>query len=301
VGNLPFYFWWLLGFLLLMPGFVLAETRIAALYPDAAPAYIKLYQTIISGMEKSADVHVTSRAVSVQDTPEQIKSWLAANQIQVVVGMGNLPAVLFLDIPVIYGASALNDSTPGVSLASSPARLFERLKQIKPDIERVFVVHNPQATGWLITAGKAAAQEHGLVLVALPSDDMQQAGMAFNRILQQARPGKDAIWLTLDPVAPLNQLLPVLLREAWDKQLVLFSNNPMDVSKGALFAMYPDYPAMGLQLAERAKRQLVFNPSASPESSEHLNSALNTRTASHLGIVLSGAQQQAFQQLYPER
>jgi len=38
-------------------------------------------------------------------------------------------------------------------------------------------------------------------------------------------------------VVPINLLLPVLLREAWDKQLILFSNNPLDVSKGALFAL----------------------------------------------------------------
>ncbi|MEN6586196.1 MAG: ABC transporter substrate binding protein [Sulfuricella sp.] len=283
-----------------------AETRIGVLYPESTPAFQKLYQTITSGMGQAADVRVQSRAVSEKDSVDKVKSWLASGQCQVVISLGNLPAALTgplaADLPLIYGAGALNDNNiPGVSLASSPDKLFSKLKQLKPDVERVYVVYRPQATGWLLSAGKAAARERGLELIATPSDDIQQAGAAFAQILQQTRPGKDAIWLTLDPVVPLNQMLPVLLREAWDKQLVLFSNNPLDVSKGALFALYPDYTAMGRQLAERAKKQLGKNPLSSPEASEHLNSALNTRTASHLGIVLSNQLQQSFQQFYPER
>lgn len=283
-----------------------AETRIGVLYPESTPAFAKLYQIIISGMEQVSDARVQSRAVSEKDSLGSLKAWLATNQSQVVICLGDVPASLSAplagDIPLIRGGAALNDNnTPGVSLASSPNQLFSRLKLLKPDVERVFVVYKPQATGWLLAAGKAAARDHGLELIASPSEDIQQAAAAFARILQQARPGKDAIWLTLDPVVPVNVLLPVLLREAWDKQLVLFSNNPLDVSKGALFALYPDYPAMGKQLAERAKRQLGKNPPASPEASEYLNGALNSRTASHLDIGLTGRQQQAFQRVYPEK
>lgn len=294
-----------LSFLLLFSS-AYAETRIGVLYPESAPAFLKLYEIIIAGMGQAPDVRVQSRAVSEHDSIDQVKSWLASDQVQVVVSLGNLPAaltgVLAADMPLIYGAGALNDNNiPGVSLAASPAKLFGQLKRLKPDVERVFVVYKPQSTGWLLSAGRAAARDYGLELIVTPSEDIQQAGAAFARILQQTRPGKDAIWLTLDPVVPVNLLLPVLLREAWEKQLVLFSNNPMDVSKGALFALYPDYPAMGRQLAERAKKQRGKTPLPGPEASEHLNGALNTRTASHLGVVLSSQQQQSFRQLYPER
>lgn len=282
-----------------------AETRIGVLYPESATAYLKLYQTIIDGMAEAGDVRLYSRMISDKDSVAGVQTWLLENKCQASIVLGNLsPEVtgfLIATLPVIHGASALNDNDqPGVSLAASPARMFSRLRQIKSGVERVFVVYKPQATGWLIAAGQAAARDQGLELVASPCDDVQQAGAAFARILQQARPGKDAIWLTLDPVAPLNQMLPVLLRESWDKDLVLFSNNPVDVAKGALFALYPDYPAMGRQLAERAKRQLA-NPSLrGPEASEHLNSAFNTRTASHLGISLSDQKLQAFDRVFPE-
>lgn len=283
----------------------LAETRIAVLYPESAPAFVRLYQAIIDGMGTVNDVRIQSRAVSERSSPDEIKTWFQEQRSQVMVVLGDvqpsLTEQLSASTPLIYGASALNDNVqPGVSLASSPARMFDRLRQIKPDVERVFVVYRPQASGWLIAAARTAAREQGLELAGNACEDAQQAGAAFTRILQQARPGRDAVWLTLDPVVPLNQLLPVLLRESWDKHLVLFSNNPMDVAKGALFALYPDYPAMGRQLAERARRQAARPSLNGPEASEHLRGAFNTRTASHLGIEPSDRVLKGFDRTFPE-
>ncbi|MBU1236170.1 MAG: hypothetical protein KJ634_06765 [Gammaproteobacteria bacterium] len=282
-----------------------AETRISVLYPESSAAVLGLYQTIVGGMALAGDVRLQSRSVSERDTPDDIKAWADANHSQATIALGNLsPAVtdsLAAAMPVIHGASALNDNDqPGVSLASSPAQMFSRLRLVRPEVERVFVVYKPQSTGWLIGAARSAARQHGLELVASASEDVQQASAAFARILQQTRPGKDAIWLTLDPVVPLNQLLPILLRESWNRHLVLFSNNPMDVARGALFALYPDYAAMGRQLAERAKRQVARPSLNGPEASEGLKSAFNTRTASHLGVVLNDTQLQAFDRVFPE-
>jgi putative ABC transport system substrate-binding protein len=290
---------------LLASGTALAETRIGVLYPESAPALLQLYQAIINGMSKAGEVQVQGRAVSERTSPEEVIAWAQERRNQVTVALGDIPPALTerlaADAPLIYGASALNDNArPGVSLAASPAQLFDRLRQIKPEVERIFVLYRPQSSGWLIAAARTAARQQGLELAAIACEDAQQAGAAFTRVLQQARTGTDAIWLTLDPVVPLNQLLPVLLRESWDKHLVLISNNPVDVAKGALFALYPDYPAMGRQLAERAKRQAVRPTLSGPEASEHLRGAFNTRTASHLGIVPSERVLRGFDRSFPE-
>lgn len=284
---------------------VYAQTRISVIYPDATTMIRKLYQTIIDGMSDSNDVRLQSRPISDKDSAAEIKAWMRANHTQVTVVLGDVPSTLTrplaADMPVLHGAGPLNDnSQSGVSLASSPAQMFSRLRLLKPNVERIFVVYNPRATGWLIAAARQAARERGLELITSASDDILQSGAMFTHILQQARPGKDAIWLTLDPVVPTNQLLPVLLREAWNKHLVLFSNNPVDVAKGVLFALYPDYSAMGRQLAERAKRQLARPSLSGPEASEHLIGAVNVRTAAHLGITLSDRQRQAFARVFPE-
>ncbi|HTY04194.1 MAG TPA: hypothetical protein VMC81_10740 [Rhodocyclaceae bacterium] len=290
---------------LLACGDALAQTRIAVLFPDSAPAVTKLYRTIIDGMATAGDVRIESRAVSESASPDEIKAWVLEQRSHAMVILGDVPPASLESLPatmtMVRGASALNDNAQsGVSLASSPAQVFNRLRQIKPDVERLFVVYRPQSTGWLLAAARAAARDIGLELNASACDDVQQSVAAFGRILQQARPGKDAIWLTLDPVVPINQMLPVLLRESWDRHLLLVSNNPMDVAKGALFALYPDYPAMGRQLAERVKRQIARPALSGPEPSERLRSAINVRTASHLGIVPGERELQGFDRVFPE-
>ena len=162
-----------------------AETRISVLYPDSAAALRKLYQAIADGIARGSDVRLQSRAVSDRDSAEDIKSWVQANQSQVAIVLGDVPPTLTrplaASMPVIRGADALDNGQPGVSLASSPAQMFSRLRQIKPDVERVFAVYKPEATGWLIAAARTAARDQGLELIASPSEDIQQSGAAFSR------------------------------------------------------------------------------------------------------------------------
>ena len=291
--------------LLLLASNAGAETRIGVVYPESSPPYARLYQKIIDGMAASGDVRINIRVVSRSESPDDLRNWMAASQNQATISLGELPAQLQAPLaalgPLVFGATPLTDTTQsGVSLAASPAQLFRRLRQIKPGIERIHVVYKPQSSGWLIGAGRAAAREQGMDIVAVPCDDIQQASSAISRIFQEARPGKDAIWLTLDPVLPINQILPLLLKEAWDRQVVLFSNNPLDVARGALFALYPDYAGMGRQLVDRARRQLARTAQPGPEASEYLLGAFNTRTAAHLGITLSEPQRRSFERLFPE-
>lgn len=283
---------------------VAAQTRVSVIYPHTSPAVAGLFQTIIDGMAAAGDVRIQRLSVDTDSRPDEVKNWLAEQRTQVTVALGELPAAIAEHLagtgPLVRGAVPLNDnSTPGVSLSSSPAQMFARLRQIKPDVERVFVAYRPQNTGWLITAAKAAAREHGLELSASACEDVQQAVAALGRFVQQARPGRDAIWLTLDPVVPMNQMLPVLLRESWGRHIVLFSNNPMDVAKGALFALYPNYATMGRQLAEYARRYATRPGAGGPEANESLLIAVNVRTASHFGLTLGSRQLQGFDRVFP--
>jgi putative ABC transport system substrate-binding protein len=281
-----------------------AETRIGVIYPESSPPYTRLYQKIIDGMN-GGDVRITVRVVAKTESPEDIRNWMTASQNQAAITLGELPAQLHAPLaalgPLVIGATPLPDATAsGVSLSASPAQLFRRLRLVKPGIERIFVVYKPQASSWLVSAGRAAARDLGIDFQAIACDDIQQASAAVARIFQDTRPGKDAIWLTLDPVLPINQILPVLLKEAWDKQVALVSNNPLDVARGVLFALYPDYTGMGRQLVDRTKRQLARTAPPGPEPAEYLLGAFNTRTAAHLGITLTEPQRRSFERLFPE-
>jgi len=82
----------------------------------------------------------------------------------------------------------------------------------------------------------------------------------------------------------------------------VFSSNVSHVRRGALFALYPNNVELGRNLATSAIGMANGNPAVRgvlPLRS--VLTAFNTRTASHLGLVPSPAQQRGFNLLFPEQ
>jgi putative ABC transport system substrate-binding protein len=112
----------------------------------------------------------------------------------------------------------------------------------------------------------------------------------------------EALWVPQDEsVLDENSLLPVLLKEAWDRNLVLFSSTPEYVKKGALFSLYPDNTGMGRSLAALALQQAQ---EPRPKGSallplRDLLIAVNLRTAEHLGLRFPGQEMRKFDLVFP--
>ena len=96
-------------------------------------------------------------------------------------------------------------------------------------------------------------------------------------------------------------ILPMILEQAWEKQVVVFSSNPSHVNKGALFALYPDNEGMGRTLGALADNILAKKRPASPGllPLRDLLTATNLRTAEHLGIQYTQAQREEFSLVFP--
>lgn len=94
--------------------------------------------------------------------------------------------------------------------------------------------------------------------------------------------------------------MPMILAEAWNKQLVIISNNPGHVSKGALFSLYPDNTGLGESLAELAKTTATTQRD-NVSLLRNVQSAVNIRTAEHLGIHFNNQDKRSFSLLFPSR
>ena len=90
----------------------------------------------------------------------------------------------------------------------------------------------------------------------------------------------------------------MVLRAAWDRNLVVFSSNPSHVPKGALFALFPDNNAMGRHLAQQLRKPASASARLLPL--EQLDTAINIRTADHLGLGLSAGDAR-FDMVFPNR
>lgn len=285
---------------------------IAILYPDIGEPYRSIFSKIIEGIEEKAQTRVSSYAVGNNFNAQAISSELKRQNIRVVIALGRngLKAASALDkeIDVVVGAvvSVADTAMRGnavLSLAPDPALLFARLKLLSPKTQRVFVIFEPRQNGWLIKLAKEAARNQGIELVALEAADLKSALVLYQNIFATADAKRDALWLPQDSATVDESLvLPLVLQESWEKGMPVFSSNVSHVKRGALFALYPNNMELGRNLATSA---LGMSSGSSTTRGvlplRDVLTAFNTRTASHLGLSPTSAQQPGFDLLFPER
>lgn len=272
-----------------------ADTRVAVIYPELGEPYRSVFRQIVDGIERGAALDVVRISLDKSMTPKDLEAQLDARKAGLIIALGrhglHLAAQLPAKRPVVGGAvlASPTDRPHGgalVSLAPDPRRLVEQLRRLAPSVERVHVVYSSAQSQWLVDLASPAAKQAGIELMPVQTEDLRSALKAFHEIMASARVGRDAIWLPQDShVLDEQVVLPFVLQKAWDRSILVFSSTLGHVRRGALFALYPDNERMGEQLATSANALLEpqkVRPEIEPVS--ELKLALNTRTASHLGL-----------------
>jgi len=287
-----------------------AVRAIAVIYPDIGEPYRTVFSTIIGGIEDQTRSRVASFPVGANASAQDLSNELKRRDIRAVIALGRnglkVAAGLDRSLGVVAGgvlsvpeADAQNLSV--LSLAPDPALLFARLKTFMPGARRVFVVYDPRQNAWLIKLAREAAKAQGLELVAYEADDLKTATRQYQDTLTSADPRRDVLWLpqdstTVDDTA----VLPLVLQEAWNRNLVVFSSNAAHVKRGALFSLYPNNVGLGKALAGWAMGYVSSGTAVrGVRPLKEVLIAVNTRTANHLGINLN-ALQQRFDMVFPE-
>ncbi|HQU15582.1 MAG: hypothetical protein B7Z66_00860 [Chromatiales bacterium 21-64-14] len=288
-----------------------ADTTVAVLYPDIPEPYRGVFTQIINGIESVPAVTAQGYAIGAEVTPEQVIAQVRASRPQVVIALGRRGLSVAQSwgggVPVIAGAVLISPDSAaspmdGISLVPDPDLLFSRLKELAPQILRVAVVYNPKHNAWLIRRARQAARTHGLELVGIEATDLRTAVQAYRTLFRSADASRVALWLppdstTVDPRA----VLPLVLQDAWDKGMAVFSSNPSYVQRGVLFALYPDNVAMGRSLADMAIQARAGWPDGRPgiRFLRDLLIAVNVRTADHLGLSFTARQVRGFNLIFP--
>ncbi|MDR1995036.1 ABC transporter substrate binding protein [Azonexus sp.] len=285
---------------------------IAVFYPDIGEPYRSVFSKIIEGIEENADTKVTSYAIGSNFNAETVSSELKQRDIRVIIALGRngLRAASALDKDIVVVAGGIvsvpasdERSSTILSLAPDPALLFAKLRSLAPKIQRIHVVFDPRQNTWLIKLAREAARNQGLELLTYEASDLQNAVAIYSNIFANADPRRDALWLPQDSTTvDESVVLPLVLQESWVRGIPVFSSNVVHVKRGALFALYPDNIELGRNLAASAVGLASGNPGARGVLPlRNVLTAFNTRTASHLGLAPSPAQQRSFDLLFPEQ
>ena len=293
--------------LLLLASPAQASTKIAIVYPDISTDYQNVFQSILEGIKSQSSLDYQYYPLDKEVDLEQLKVRFRSDGISGIIALGKRGYLVAKELhdflPIVVGALPLvPNGTSGISLSSDPEPLFSRLRSLVPDAQQVNVVYSPKFTGWLIPRAEEAAKKYQLKLNALPADNLRDALKIYRDLLVDIHGRTEVIWLPLDPVTARDDLiLPLLLKEAWDRDLVLCSSKPMHVEQGVLFSMYPDNFALGMRLTKMLLERLQLNEKPQVVPMMDLQLAVNLRTAAHLGLQFEPQLQEQFNLTFPSR
>jgi putative ABC transport system substrate-binding protein len=283
---------------------IAGNPRIAVIYPETSGGYKQVFSAMVSGVEEHRNIDVFSLELPKQPDSGTVNDWLRENRVNSVIALGSTSYAMARelpdDIPVTVGALVMSpDGYSGISLAGDPALFMEHLRTLAPEVRRVYIIYSKKDSGWLVKLAEESARKSGIELVAHEVDSTRQGLLQYDKVLEQVSGERDAIWLPLDTIVPDKLILPKLLKTAWDKKIVVFSNNPLHAKKGVLFALFPDHKNMGFDLAKLAIEQIDTTLPHQVLPARNLKLAVNKRTASHLGLSYSKSQQREFDIVFP--
>jgi putative tryptophan/tyrosine transport system substrate-binding protein len=284
---------------------------VGVLYPELREPYRSVFVSILNGIEEGVTTPVRALALSPDERVEAVQAWLDRQRVDVLIALGSQGLAIAESLPrgppvvvgaVLMEASQQAKSLSGIALTPDPEVLFERLHSLAPGVTRVIVVYDPRRSGWLIERARIAAAAQGLHLDARPAYDIRQAAALYRRAFEEAVRGTDALWLPQEPaVLDEETLFAMILNEAWNRRLLVFSSSPAHVRRGVLFSLYPDNQEMGRSLAllalEKAASAGANNASIIPLRQVRI--AVNLRTAEHLGLQFGTRQQRSFDLVFP--
>jgi putative ABC transport system substrate-binding protein len=284
---------------------------IAVLYPNVSEPVRSAFISMIKGIEERTGVHVRSYAVEPRTDPADLNLQLKRNGVRLVIALGRqglgVAAGLDRDILVLVGGALLLSDAEivnvnGISLTPDPALLFARLRTMLPEVKRVLVVYDPRKTEWLLRLAREAARSQGLELVATEARDLGQAAHLYSTLIRAADSRRDALWLPHDTTTvEESTLLPLILKESWNNGLPIFSSNILHARKGALFAMSPNNVELGKSLAGAALGLMAGETRRKGvQPLRELHTALNLRTANHMGLNIGNQQQRTFDFIFSE-
>jgi putative tryptophan/tyrosine transport system substrate-binding protein len=293
---------------------LVGKGSIAVLYPDLGEPYRSIFAKIIEGIEEKARVPVRNYAIAANADVNDLNAQLKRNGTKVVIALGRqglkTATGLDRDMPVVVGGvvsvpEGQNRDLTGVTLTPDPALLFSRLKNLLPNVKRVIVVYDPQQNDWLMKLARDAAKAHGLELQTHEARDLASAAHIYESAFANADGRRDAVWLPQDTTTvDEGTILPLVLKESWNRGVPVFSSSYLHVKKGALFALYPNNLELGRTLASSALNVLAGEPGKNGKQGmsplREVHTAVNLRTASHIGLNIGYQQQRTFDSIFPE-
>lgn len=205
-------------------------------------------------------------------------------------------------VPWVSGASLIRpNGSAGITPLANPVVMFDNLKDLAPQVKRIYVVYSKR-NQWLIELSKAAALAAGYEFYSFSVASTTDALSKYDELIRKTLTKNDAIWLPVDKYSSEKKnVVPMIIEKAWKKRFVVFSSKPEFVKRGVLFSFMPDNKKTGAELVKMVKS--IYSKTLTPQvkTTSAVNLAVNLRTASHLGLEYTNKQKGQFLLIFPNQ
>jgi ABC-type uncharacterized transport system substrate-binding protein len=141
----------------------------------------------------------------------------------------------------------------GVGTFQPVARTFKIARQMHSKLRKIGVVWNPGESNSeaCVIKARATCKELGIELIETNADTTTEVPEAIRSILAR---GSEAVWVGGDTVAMSS--LSTIISATRPLKVPVFTNDPEDTAKGALFGLGASYHTVGIAVGEMAGKIL---------------------------------------------
>ena len=201
------------------------------------------------------DVLITSSTVSLQITAKANLN----TKVNHVFGAVTLPQGAGVGITG-PGAGQHPPWLTGIGTFQPVRRAFQIAHELNPSIQRIGVVWNPgeQCSEACLAEAHIVCAQLGIELVEAVATQSGEVNDAIHALLGK---NVEAVWIGGDTVA--NAATAMIVHIAAAQRIPVFTNDPTDTQKGALFGLGANYHTVGLHTADMAAEVLQGRSPAS--------------------------------------
>lgn len=196
----------------------------------------------------------------------------------------NFPGIPMIFCMVFDSRPYQGENVTGIGLNVPALAQFQALKSILPSARRIGVVFDPGQSSVLVEDGRQAVAALNLVLAEKTVTSSFEISNAVKEIIWNI----DALWVIPDRTVVSKESFRYMLEASIDRKVPILAFSEAFVKGGALLAVAPDYPGIGHQAANLAKKILGgASPGGIPPLSPPGQIVLNLNTAKALSISIS--------------